>query len=48
MLILLVYYFINISYELTLKDPSISENCMEIKIELNLFSHFFVVPQKVL
>ena len=31
---------------LTLKDPMISESCIEIKIELKfLFLHFFVVPK---
>ena len=34
---------------LTLKDPSISECCIETKNWVKfLFSHFFVVPQKVL
>ena len=32
---------------LTLDIPCISESCIEIKIKF-LFSHFFVVPQKVL
>ena len=38
----------------TFNVPCITESCIEIKIELNLnqvkflFSHFFVVPQKVL
>ena len=39
----------NIAFILTLKDPFISESCIEIKIELNFYFHtFFVVPQKVL
>ena len=34
---------------LTLNVPCISESYIEIKIKLKfLFSHFFVVPQKVL
>ena len=35
---------------LTFPVPCISESCIEIKIKLysSLFSHFFVVPQKVL
>ena len=33
---------------LTLNDPCISENCIEKKKVKFLFSHFFVVPQKVL
>ena len=36
-------------HQLTLPVPYISESCIEIKITLNfLFSHFFVVPEKVL
>ena len=31
---------------LTLNDPCISENCIEIKIKLHLYFHFFVVPQR--
>ena len=34
---------------LTLPVPYISESCIEIKMKLKfLFSHFFVLPQKVL
>ena len=33
---------------LTLNDPCISESCIEKKKVKFLFSHFFVVPQKVL
>ena len=33
---------------LTLNDPCISESCIETKIKLNFYFHFFVVPHKVL
>ena len=39
----------NVPKLLTLNVPCISESCIEVKIKLSfLFSHFFVVGQKVL
>ena len=36
----------DVLHVLTLPVPCISKSCIEIKIKLNFYFHFFVVPQK--